>query len=350
MLVRDPVFQLNLLLWMAKEQPADAYVVRPLFFEQGYSILYIENPFPFPPDTLRAIEESKKEISKKPEPELILGRMRDKTALYFEAKANSFSSESETSKQARGHLLAAGEAFAEVMAPLRSCLLCYVVPEDNRPLMGVCLHELAAELATAGLKPSLHSCHGLAVESPSLRYSWDDSFRKHVGIAESSSVIMSGITEDTDPSPLFLIYTDEDYPDDEQRDLLRRCLVNQVHALLVCDINRVPPNELYQCSAESLLIEITDDLFRFLGRARQKGMRRLVTENVLRRIAEFSKDKYSGAVVVQGQQLLIRFPDESTKTAFLDWLEDFKRTTFQAKKPSDADKGTLFEQIEEDES
>ena len=37
-LLRDPVFQLNLLIWMAKEQPANSYRVRPLFFENGFRL------------------------------------------------------------------------------------------------------------------------------------------------------------------------------------------------------------------------------------------------------------------------------------------------------------------------
>ena len=48
LLVRDPVFQLNILLWMAKEQPAEGYRVRPVFFEHGFKIIYIEQPFPLP--------------------------------------------------------------------------------------------------------------------------------------------------------------------------------------------------------------------------------------------------------------------------------------------------------------
>src|ERR1700676_1052256 len=130
-LIRDPVFQLNLLLWMAKEQPPIGYVVKPLFFENGFAVLYIEQPFAFPEAAVVAIEKCTQNISAKPEPELLLRRMLDKKALYLEAKANSFSSTSDTARQARGHLLAAGEVFAEVLAPLQSCLLCYVLPNDK---------------------------------------------------------------------------------------------------------------------------------------------------------------------------------------------------------------------------
>ncbi len=100
-LLKDPVFQLNLLVWMAKEQPPENYRVRPLFHERQFEIIYIEQPFAFPEETIAAIEASGLDISKRPEPELILGRRHDNRALYFEAKANSFTTESTTSRQAR---------------------------------------------------------------------------------------------------------------------------------------------------------------------------------------------------------------------------------------------------------
>ena len=53
----DPVLQLNLLLWMAKEQPKDGYRVRPLFHERGFKIIYIEQPFPFPEDSFNISSE-----------------------------------------------------------------------------------------------------------------------------------------------------------------------------------------------------------------------------------------------------------------------------------------------------
>jgi hypothetical protein len=112
----------------------------------------------------------------------------------------------------------------------------------------------------------------------------------------------SGLADDTDPSPLFLIYTDEDYPDAANRDLLRRCALNQIHALLVCDLHRVRADDPYECSAEAALLEMTDGLYRFLGRKRQKAMRRLVTENVFRRIADYCKDRFPG-VKVEGEVL-----------------------------------------------
>lgn len=154
-LIRDPVFQLNPLIWMAKEQPAENPVVRPLFHEHGFSMVYVEQPFPLPPELVGRIRRASVAIGERPEPELILGRLSDRRGLYFEAKAESFGPESSTARQARAHLLATGASFAEVMAPCNEALLCHVTPDDRVPMMTACLTKLHAGLTDSGFQPGL---------------------------------------------------------------------------------------------------------------------------------------------------------------------------------------------------
>jgi hypothetical protein len=332
-LIRDPVFQLNLLLWMAKEQPSSAYIVKPVFFENGFRLLYIQQPFAFPQETINTIDSSDLDISKHPEPEVLLSRSADRRALSFEAKAESFSSGSTTARQARGHLLAAGDAFAEVFAPLESCLLCYVLPEGRRDLMVECLAELAGQMTERDLSVGQWSVHGLSIDDGDLLYGWDDPFKQHSGIAEDFVAVITGLSEDTDPSPLFLVYTVEDYPDTENQNLLRRAMVNQIHAVLVCALNALSPTVEYERTAEAILTEMTDGVYEYIGRERQKQMRRLVRQNVFRRIADFAKDRFEDIVSLQSGALRIRFPTQERKSSFLDWFEDFNRTSFSPDRP-----------------
>ncbi|MCH8047862.1 MAG: hypothetical protein IID44_29560 [Planctomycetes bacterium] len=346
-LIRDPVFQLNLLLWMAKEQPKNEYVVKPVFFESGFQLFYIQHPFPFPPESMSAIDSSDLSISKHPEPELLLRRSTDQHALYFEAKAESFSPESTTARQARGHLLAVGDAFAEVFAPLESCLLCYVLPEERRDLMVECLAELTEQMTEQNLSVGETSVHGLAIENQDLLYIWDHRFKQHSGIVEDSIAVMTGLSEDTDPSPLFLVYSVEDYPDKQNQNLHRRAMIDQIHALLVCALNALPPNTEYERSAEAVLMEMTDGVYEYIGRERQKQMRRLVRNNVFRRIADYAKDRFDDVVSLESSVLRIQFPTKIRKSSFLDWFEDFKKTTFSAEKPVHDPQPRLFDDDEE---
>ncbi|MDP2898734.1 MAG: hypothetical protein Q8Q12_19525 [bacterium] len=330
-LLTDPVFQLNLLLWMAKEQPSVDCRVRPLFFERGFKIIYIENPFPFPEETARAMRDLGLDISEAPEPELILGRERDSRALYFEAKANSFGIASPNSRQARAHLIATGPVFGEVLSPLKACLLCYVVPDGARKRMSECLIALSDELQSKGLKPGPFSCHGLAVSGTKIVYSWDSIFKDHVGATEDAVPIIDDVAEDTDPAPLLLVFSDEDCCNIEMRDFYRRVVIDQVRAWLLSDLHSHALGEKYETSPDNLLTKTTDGVFQYLGRERQKGLRKLVRENIFKKIADYWKDKQSGVTLV-GNQLVVTWSVIGEKDDFLNWLED-RRMRFDASTP-----------------
>lgn len=340
-LLIDPVFQLNLLLWMAKEQPSDNYRVRPLLYQAGFRLIYIEQPFAFPVETATAIQNSQLNISLEPEPEMIVGRERDQKALYFEAKANSFSPQSDNSRQARGHLLACGTAFGEVLAPLESCLLCYVTPADKCELMSECLGTLAEQLKQADLKPGEFSAHGLSIREGEIVYSWDDAFRTYVSFPDNSISIMSGVTGDVNPTPLLLLYSDEDHHDPAMQDYYRHALIEQVRACMLCELQAHPIQVSYARTPDQLLAKTSGDLFQYYGRKRATSLRRLVKQNIFKRIIEYWKEKQRG-ITLSDNELRIYWGVSGEKEEFLNWLED-RRIKFSASKPKpeQQDSGTL---------
>ena len=345
-LLRDPGFQLNLLLWMTREQPANAYLVRPLFQELGFDLVYIENPFPLPEETVRSVNTTGLDVSVTPEPDVLLRRDSDKKALYIEAKAGSFSIASSSARQARGHLLAAGPAFAEVMKPLQQCLLCYVVPDTDRPHMDSCLTSLGNELRTSKLEPGPHSVHGLKMQDTDVVYAWDNPFNAHTGSVGNSTVILQNITDDTDPSPLFLVFCDQDYPDPKRQDLNRQVFQNQVHAVLLCELNLTAPGSDYSSTLDDLLLKTTDGIFEFIGGGRQRGMRRLIRENLFRRILTCWREKDPNLVRLENDTLKIQYRDHAQREAFLDWLEDWKRTSFSTATPPPEESLPLLKMME----
>ena len=342
-LIRDPVFQLNLLVWMAKDQPAEGYRVRPLFAQQGFQLMYIQQPFALPERTQQAIAGADLDISVKPSPELLLQRDADKMALYFEAKASSFPPFSTTSKQARGHLLACGPAFTEVMQPLKQALLCYVLPADKCGQMTACLATLVAELLAKSLPPGKHSTHGLAVSGTDLVYAVDEQFKQFAGVPELSVAVMHHLDADTDPSPLLLIYSDDDSPNEQHRNFYRQALLHKFVAILVCDANLQPVGEPYSITARELAFKTTDGVFQYLARDKQTGMERFIRKNIFGRIAEFWKERSFPPVKLDNQTLHINYKDNLAKQQFLDWLEDAKRTNFSDEKV-DEKQMMLFEE------
>lgn len=346
-LTSDAVFQLNLLIWMAKEQPAepDQYYVNPFFHLNGFEWLMVAQPFNFPLETLSAIKAASGEggltVTMKPEPELVLKRDKDQTALYFEAKKTSFGSDSTAANQARGHLLATGPAFAEVQTPLKIATLTYVLPEKHRALMEECLAELTTQLREARFQPGPHSVCGLSVEGGTLFYHLDDQARGATGTHETNVALISDLDEDTDPSPLLLVYSDKDCPNVERSGYYRRILIAQVLATLLCELHRVPAGTAYTIPAATILMSTTQGVFEYLGPESRKAMEILVKENVFLHIQKKWKEDLPGMVVVTGRALSLSFPDAATKDKFLDWLES-RKTKF----PEDAPLDDQWEQIE----
>jgi hypothetical protein len=344
-LIKDPVFQLNLILWMTKPQPSEGYRVRPFFHEQDFQIYYIESSFKYPEETMNSIKAKENEIniSSGPEPDVIIGRENDGKALYFEGKAQSFGENSSNTKQAYGHLLACGPIFSEVLSPLKSSLLCYVVPESDHKKMSGCLKSLSKNLSNNGFKPGEYSTHGLAYERSKIVYSWDMALKKYVNIPKNKIPIMDEIPDDTDPSPLVLVFSDEDCKNPEIRDFYRQVVIHQVRACLLCDLHSHPIGSIYQTIPDKILDRTTGDLFQYMGPKRQKGLRRLVFENIFKQIFDYWEDRQPG-IKLEGNQISVSWSLSGEKDAFLDWLED-KHTCFSTIRPTEETTSDWVEMI-----
>ena len=329
-LIRDPIFQLNLLLWMARDQPEAAARVQPLFHRWGYHFLMVETPVPLPPALVSAITASGLAITVNPEPEMILGHATRRDALYLEAKRESFSSESSTAKQARGHLLAAGAAFKEVVTPYERALLCYVLPEERRTLMETCLTELRQQLDAHQLGAAEATVFGLEATSAGVNFIWAGEFAAWVGSDARRALILKTEGEDTDPSPLLLVYTAEDYSG-ERPDYAREAVLKQLWAQLLCEIHlgEVGAELVLSVKADVLLTKTTDGIFNYLGRERQKSLCRLVTERLFQPIREHWRpseaERDDLRVALNGSVLTVTLRDELAKRTFTDWLEDTKK-------------------------
>ena len=335
--IRDPVFQLNLLTWMAMDQPADGFRVRPIFRQHGFQLHYIEQPFPFPTELRQAITVAAAalnlEIKLEPEPELTIQRPADGQAIYFEAKAQGFSTASSNAKQARGHLLACGPAFAEVYHPLTKALLDYLVPAGDSAEMRQCLIQLKTELTAAKLETGAYAVDGLSIRETELIYHLDEPLRALLPGSADEIAVMIGLDPETDPCPLLLVYSDEDCPDATRRGHYRRALQNQAFAKLLCTLHGRSSERVIEISAPELLLHTTSGVFSFLARERQKSMVRVIGENVFRRIADYWKEKLPNKVRLAGKTLIFDFTNASDREAILDWLEDVKRAGFDDQKP-----------------
>ncbi len=215
-----------------------------------------------------------------------------------------------------------------------------MLPEESRAPMADCLRDLTTQLAGKRLRPGPFSCHGLSVDGRQIRYSWDDSFKAHVGLREDALPVMENVDADTDPAPLVLVFSDEDCANLEIRDFYRRVVLDQARACLLCDLYAHPLGVEYATDAARLLFKTSDGVSQYLGRKRQKNLRRLIRENLFKKIDAQWQDKQPGIRLSQ-DALQIRWSVVGEKDDFLDWLED-RHTRFETAKPQDD--APLFEQ------
>jgi len=152
-----------------------------------------------------------------------------------------------------------------------------------------------------------------------------------VGATDDVVTVLDDVAEDTDPSPLLLVFSDEDCGNVEMRDFYRRAVLDQVRACLLCDLHSHALGGKYETSPDSLLVKTTDGIFQYLGRERQKRLRRLVRENIFKKIADYWKERQSGITLV-GDQLVVTWRGAGEKDDFLNWIED-RRMRFDAGKP-----------------
>jgi hypothetical protein len=133
---------------------------------------------------------------------------------------------------------------------------------------------------------------------------------------------------ETDPSPLLLIYTDEDSSNPGNRGFYRRVLANKIHAQLLCQLQRWDPVQVIVLKAGDLLNETSDNTFQYVGNETRKTMRVFVRDNIFKRIVNFWSEKKPGMFHLNNFELTVRFGDEFNKEQFLEWLEEYKRTNF----------------------
>jgi len=328
-IIEDPVFQLNLLVWAAKEQPDNnSAVVTPVFSRRGYRLLYIENPFSFPVPLQLQLKDID-DIGIAPTADVVVANMERLSAFYIEAKKQSFGVGSSNCRQARAHLIAAGPAFTEVYPPINSCRLVYALPEKYRAGMETTLDALTVDVEKRGFKPGPFSVHGFGLGDKTITYVLDETSAKILG--ETNNVIpLLQIADDneTDPSPLLLIYTDSDSPNPDNSGFYRRVLADKIHAQLLCQLQRRDPSQVFAIKADNLLNETSDNTFQYAGKDVQKGMCVFVRDNIFKRIATFWEEKKPGMFQLDKLELTVRFGDEFNKEQFLEWFEDFKRTNF----------------------
>lgn len=327
----NPLFQLNLSIWMAQPKPENS-PLRPIFYESGFGIYSIGLLLALPPDIKLIAEGSVPNHQSGAKPELVLVTTNRKKLCLLECKKSSFGVESTTAHQARTLMMLSGPIVAEVTAiAARGSvigILAYLTRWDQVVGLYSTLASLKKELDNAKIDCGKFGCLGLISGEHAISVEYSDAFREQMGFKDKSPVKVIAIDDDTDPRPLYFIPYDPSVFNDqsaEEQKLCRRILFERFlsHVLSVIGSAPVPSEIVF--TKEALLEAATLGIFRVWDDSEaKKCMRGLLRDFMSSLINSLSQDLKKFFEHDTKRGWVVRLDDNKNKEEILKQVSKFK--------------------------
>ncbi len=221
-LLRDPLFQLNIILWLTQPMPPQGSIT-PLLHQKDFSVYAIAPALSVPPGIALAVQGSSLQTQQRVRPDVVLKRETDLYFALVECKASSFGVATEQAIQARTFLLLADEPLAEVLGlspeQIQASILAYALPHSESALLKATLSTLSNELRRHHLPTGDSTIIGLDIDSRDLRVVFDESGSRFFSIASGSHTVMQ-VQPGDDPRPLYFIPYDPDVHQSPEENLI----------------------------------------------------------------------------------------------------------------------------------
>lgn len=350
-LIKDPLFQLNALLWLA--QPVtEVSEITPLLYKKGFTVYAIAPRLAPPPDQLLVAQEAHISMQQSTRPDVVLTREHDRRFAFAECKASSFGPTSSTSDQARALLVVAGPRAAEVLGlasgQVSASLLVFLIPKNDGELLAQTLSALVKELDGNGLPAGHFSVLGLSLSATDLSIVIDDLGSKFFALPSGSRPFMK-LAPDTDPRPLYFIPYDPDVKQSENETALcKRILFERMQCSIVTAVGRaIPPTELVLESQKILNDAMFGMYDQWENPESARHMRKMCKE-FMRNIEQTINDIAPGIVDFHPEEgWKISLSDEEQQESVLDALTHFfcEKLDLRGEPPP-----TLFDHLEDNGS
>ncbi len=285
-LLRDPIYQLNLVLWMLEELPQEAPTY-PLLRNLGYELHSIGGNLSLPPDSRLRVADSGLGVVESPGPDVIASRARSSEFLLIECKGASFGAGSSNADQARGMLIASSDLRGPLglaAAPEPVGIVGYLVPEPEAVALQDGLGDVKQQLERANLPSSSFTVLGVEERADGvyvLNRHPPASLPPDAERAIATGARILETVEGEVARRLYFIPWDPSVDQSaEEKAFCRRILLERVLAELVAAAGRSSPSSDLQISMEALLDRAT------FGLATRWRARREVT-NIVRVIRTF---------------------------------------------------------------
>ncbi len=264
-LVEDPLFQLNVLLWLAQPLPADNEIV-PIFHRQGFTVYAIAPLLTVPLDMRLAIQQAQITVQGSFRPDAVLAHKPDRKFAFIECKKSSFGPTSSTAQQALSILLAAGERPSEPLglapADVKESVVGYFLPGEQAATLYQTLGQLTETLSNHQMQAARFTILALQTGANELSVTIDDAGAEFFSLKSGSYPIMR-LETDTDPRPLYFIPYDPDvtYSSEREKIFCKRVLFERLHSAVLVAVGRVNPPVELSLGLDSLLNDATFGMY-----------------------------------------------------------------------------------------
>lgn len=278
-LIRDPLFQLNALLWLAQPLPEKSEI-NPLLYQKGFMVYAIAPLLGLPPDLRLMAQEARINVQERVRPDVVLAHESNRKFAFTECKANSFGPTSSTAEQGRSLLVVAGPRAAEVLGlaagQVADSLLAFMTPQTEQGPLAETLATLYRELDAARIPGGQFSVLGLVLTETEVSIAIDDQASAFFALPSGINPFMRR-EPDTDPKPIYFIPYDPDiHQSPQEKEFCKRVLFERIQSTVVAAVGHArPPCEL-SLNSEKILNDAMFGMYeQWENRESARHMRRL---------------------------------------------------------------------------
>ncbi|MBE0478315.1 hypothetical protein IBX65_04255 [Candidatus Aerophobetes bacterium] len=348
-LCKDPLFQLNLAIWLAQPQLSQYSCIYPLFYKSGLNIYSIGPLLALPPD-IRLVVTEKINCQNAVRPDLILETQGKKKFCVLECKSSSFGSDSSAASQARTLLLIAGPVLSEVLAIGKrgenKGILCYFIGPNNIELMERTLEDLERGIKEkANLESGNYGCFQIRSSQSEIILEYPEKTKRFLNLMDKSPIKVIQFEEDTDPRPLYFIPYDPNINQTKQeQQFCRRVLFERILSYVISNIGGTTIPTSVTFTTDELLNSATFRMYEIWeDNDAKRHIRRLVKDFLMEIKTRLNEPIRENISYEPQKGWIFNLKDRETYEEFLKQLHKFKPETLDLSKKVEP---TLFDNME----
>lgn len=328
-LVRDPLYQINLILWMMT--PATDVEIEPVFHRAGFDVFQIEGELRLPLKLAADLKQKNIEASSAVVPDLLL-RGKQKEYLIIECKAALFGpGDGGPQRQARALLLQTPDVMTESLslqggAIARTHLL-YLTAHDPRHDQITALATLDEELRAVGAATAPVGLLALKVASDTIVIDATALPPSLQTYAKNGSLAIQRLpAKDTDPRPLYRIAwmpgSEKNEDSYNQEQFAKRILASAAMQIAKA---RLYKSKAVKVQIEPILEEATSGFFKKWKKREETKLVRARALEILR--IQLGKVRQA-LPTADGQAIEIYIPDRAAQEEIVEKLRDWSTTDY----------------------